>query len=146
MAPQHGIEQSEPDLKHSGAHIAGLFVNGKRVSVIAAFMQDRIAPETGDFRLMHGPVGDMDRKHRAKAGVVTDGVVKRRHHRIDFGGGDGKAWGKGVCHGANVRLVPRRGKRRDRRTPPLTFAAPNPIRRAMSRIFLPLHRIIGPAS
>lgn len=121
-------------------------MNCKGIAVIAALKKDCIAPEPGDFRLMGWPIVDMNTENWAKAGVVAHGIVKTGHNGVDLRGGDRKARGKGLGHDAQFLRPLRKVTSRAMVAPPLTFAPLNPIRRGMSRISMPLHRIIGPAS
>lgn len=152
VALQHRIEQAQPDVKHRRPHISGGLMGGKGIAVIATLHQDRIAPKARDLRLMFGPIGDMHGKNRAKAGVLADGGVKFRHDQINLGGGDGKAWGQGIGHNAaSLALAACACKRPQCRTPsriPHPFdLGPGPAYKAgMSCIFMPVLRIIGPAS
>ena len=146
IAPQHRIEKPQPDIEHRCPHIARRAMHPERIAVIAALHQDGSAPEPGNFGFMRRPILNMNGKDRAKAGMIAHRVIKGGHDGVDLVGGNRKAGRKGRCHdGPRLPRQAKPRKRRERRTP-LTFAPLNPIRRAMSRISMPLHRIIGPAS
>lgn len=114
---QRGVEQGEPDRKHPRPHVPGLAVGQHRAAVVAALMQDGVAPEGGDLRLMRGPVGDMHGEDRAKAGMGADGGIEGGDLGRDLVGGDVEAGGQGAGHGRSMRAGAARGKARGRRTP-----------------------------
>ena len=58
-----------------------------RIAVIAALIQDRIAPEAGDLFLMLGPVGDVAAEDGAKHLVAANGGIEDRDDAVDLFGG-----------------------------------------------------------
>ena len=87
---QRFIEQHQPVWKMRGPHIPRRHVYLHGIAVIAALIQDGIAPECGDARLVGGPIGDVTGKHRAKRLVPPDGGIKHRDHTVDLVGCDVK--------------------------------------------------------
>ena len=64
-------------------------VNCHGIARIAAFMQNGIGPETGDFRFMRVPCvrcgWNAFGKHGAKDGVVADAFVKYSYNTLYIG-------------------------------------------------------------